>query len=389
MRVEDREGNRSDSEVKPEATATISDGVWLRNAWYVAGWADDLTPAIPVGITLLNQPVACYRDQTGAWVALEDRCAHRWAPLSRGRVEGNDLRCMYHGLRYDRSGRCVEIPGQNRVPKSLGVRRFPALERHGFVWVWMGDPGRADPHLIPDLSLLDDSSRHIYRGSLDYNANYALISDNLLDLSHISFLHERTLGRSVSGPAGPRTKPRVHMGSEAVSLERGVRVENWVSGAAARGIWVPSGAPDGDLWSRVDLLVPGIYVSQAQMYPEGTAEECRGLAPLRIGTDQLPLSDSMSIQAIMPITSRRTRYFYSYGSRSVDMSREESDAVWAIIRDAFTEDLNMIEAQQRNIDQHPGHRMAGIAADRGLTLFRALVKRLASAEISYPEQKAP
>lgn len=389
MQVEEREGNPAHSEGPREAAAPISDSAWLRNAWYVVGWADDLSSAPPVGIALLNEPVVLYRDLTSTWVALEDRCAHRWAPLSRGRIEGNDLRCMYHGLRYDRSGRCVEIPGQDRVPKSLGVRSFPVLERHGFVWVWMGDPGRAEPHLIPDLCLLDDHSRRIYRGSLDYRANYKLVSDNLLDLSHISFLHETTLGRPVAGPRGMRPKPRIQTGSQAVTLERGVRVEGWIPGAQARGIWVPKSAPDGDLWSRVDFLVPGIYISQAQMYPIGTEDACHGSPPCATVTGPAPLTDSMSIQAITPMGPRTTRYFYSFGSRSVDMSPDESDAVWGIVQEAFTEDLKMIEAQQQNIDHHPGRRMAGIAADRGLTLFRALMKRLVAAEAPHQTQEVP
>ncbi len=351
----------------------LTRGPFLKSTWYAAGWSSEFESS-PAARTIINEPVVCYRKQDGTLVALEDRCAHRWAPLSLGRVEGDELRCMYHGIKFRPDGLCSEVPGQDRIAKSLCVRAYPVVERHRLVWIWMGDPTQADPRLIPDLSLGDRPAMHSYQGSLDYQAHYSLICDNLLDLSHLAYLHERTLGRPVAPISQRRTKPRIPDGSGATRIDGGVRVEGWLFGRSA---FLPKKVPDGDLWSRVDFLVPGIYVSHARMYPEGTAEKCGGRPPEE---DLAPLSDSISIQAVTPITARETRYFYSIGHRMSDMDAAEADEIWKIVLEAFAEDLRMIEAQQRIIDTHPGRPMGGIAADRGLTLFRTLMKKRITAE---------
>jgi phenylpropionate dioxygenase-like ring-hydroxylating dioxygenase large terminal subunit len=350
---------------------------FLRNIWYVAGWASEFDSPGPLGRMIADEPIVLYRKRDGKLVALADRCAHRWAQLSFGRVEGDDLRCMYHGAKFAADGRCVEIPGQDRIAKMFCVRSYPVIEKHRFTWIWMGIPALADPNLIPDLSMLDQPWRRIYHGSLDYEANYSLINDNLLDLSHIAFLHEKTVGRPVVTASESHVQPYTAGGSEAKPLERGVRVESWVSGPLARNVLLPRQIPDGDLWSRTDFLAPGIFISYEQMYPAGTAEACKGLPP---GAEREPLSDSMSIQAVTPIAARKTRYFYSFGPRASDVEKEESDAMWEIVKDTFAEDLRMIQAQQKIIDAHPGQRMGGIAADRGLVLFRNLMKKFIAAE---------
>jgi len=357
---------------------------FVRNLWYVAGWASEFSGAGPFGRIIVNEPIAFYRKKDGELVALADRCAHRWAPLSYGRVEGDDLRCMYHGARFARDGRCVEVPGQERIPPILRVRTFPTVEKHRFVWIWLGDPERVDARLIPDLGMLDQPERRIYFASLDYDAHYSLITDNLLDLSHLAFLHEKTAGRQVVPMQEPSNTCYMPGGSEAKSLERGVRVESWVSGPAARNVALPKNVPDGDLWTRTDFVVPGIFISQDRMYPYGTAERFKGLAP---DADSAPLSDSMSIQAVTPLTARKTRYFYSFGPRASDLEQEEADAMWAIANETFAEDLRMIQAQQNIIDAYPGPRMGGIAADRGLVLFRSLMKKLAAGERPPPGLK--
>jgi len=117
----------------------------LRNAWYVAAWSSEVPVDELLARTILNVPVVLWRDTTGAVVAFEDRCCHRGAPLSKGRLEGDQLRCMYHGLLFDTAGQCVEIPGQERIPPQAKVRTFPVVEKHKWIWIWVGDAGLADP----------------------------------------------------------------------------------------------------------------------------------------------------------------------------------------------------------------------------------------------------
>ncbi|RYD91560.1 MAG: aromatic ring-hydroxylating dioxygenase subunit alpha, partial [Sphingomonadales bacterium] len=143
----------------------------VRNAWYVAAWVQDLADGKPLAMTILDEPIVLYRTATGRVVALEDRCVHRLAPLSLGRCEGDNLRCMYHGLLFDPDGKCVEIPGQEMIPAKARVRAYPVVERHSWLWVWMGDPARADAALVPPVIGHDDPDWIMGRGSLDWAAS--------------------------------------------------------------------------------------------------------------------------------------------------------------------------------------------------------------------------
>jgi phenylpropionate dioxygenase-like ring-hydroxylating dioxygenase large terminal subunit len=161
---------------------------YLRNAWYVAAHSDELAGA-PLGRMLLEESVVLYRTASGAVCALRDRCPHRFAPLSLGRIRGEELECGYHGLRFDRSGACAHNPHGAR-PSAAKVRAYPTLERYGYVWFWPGDPARADPALLPEFKFLGDSQRFTtMAGYLHVKAHYELIVDNLLDLSHAVFVH--------------------------------------------------------------------------------------------------------------------------------------------------------------------------------------------------------
>jgi phenylpropionate dioxygenase-like ring-hydroxylating dioxygenase large terminal subunit len=128
---------------------------YLTNCWYVAAWSEELGTD-PLARTLLDRPVVLYRNRAGAPVALEDRCCHRALPLSMGEVIGDDIRCGYHGLRFDSAGRCVDVPGQSKIPPGARVESYPVVERHRMVWIWMGEPERADAGAIPDLFWQDD-----------------------------------------------------------------------------------------------------------------------------------------------------------------------------------------------------------------------------------------
>lgn len=177
---------------------------FVRNQWYGATWSVDLHDK-PFGLRVLDKPIVLFRTADGKVAVLDDLCPHRFVPLRLGTiVDGEHLRCGYHGLEFNRTGACVRNPHTNgRIPPAAKVRSYSAVERHGMVWVWLGDR-RADPDLIPDLSPLDSdgSSRgpkHHYvptggRFSIVMKANYAVIVDNLVDLSHACVLHDTLLG---------------------------------------------------------------------------------------------------------------------------------------------------------------------------------------------------
>jgi len=171
---------------------------FVRNSWYGAIWSTDLSNG-PVGRRILNQPVVVFRTKNGEVAALEDSCPHRFVPLHLGKVvDGERIRCAYHGLEFDKSGACVRNPhNSGRIPPAAKVRRYSAIERHGMVWIWMGE-GEPNPDRIPDYSILDNADPKLVaaREWLEIHANYTIMVENLLDLSHACILHEGLLGNA-------------------------------------------------------------------------------------------------------------------------------------------------------------------------------------------------
>jgi nitrite reductase/ring-hydroxylating ferredoxin subunit len=341
--------------------------VFLRNCWYVAGWSHDFASGALMCRTMLGEPIVLYRQDDGGIAALQDRCCHRLAPLSKGRIEGDDLRCMYHGLKFAPSGQCVEIPGQSVVPPHARVRAYPVVEQDCWVWLWMGDPVLADTELIPRALKHGDPDWHMQTGRLDYEANYQLVNDNLLDLSHLSYVHENTLGRN--SMSWGESRPTIAL------IERGLRISRWVVNNPAPGyLDLPPGTRT-DMWASYDYMVPGVFLLGTQSFPLGTAAAC-GMAP----PSGEPLFRSMTSQAVTPITERQTIYYYS-GCLPRSLATEENSRQQIVVFEkAFAEDNAMIEAQQRIIDRTPNPVMLGTSSDNALNKFRGLMAGLIDAE---------
>ena len=341
----------------------------LRNCWYVAGWSHDFPEDGLIARTMLGEPIVLYRKSDGAVVALEDRCCHRLAPLSLGRQEEDALRCMYHGLKFAPSGKCIEIPGQSFVPGKAGVRAYPVMERDCWVWLWMGDPALADPALIPRALGHGDAGWIMRTGELAYKANYELINDNLLDLSHLSYVHAKTLGRN--SMAWGDSRPH------AARLERGLRIERWVvDNPLAPHLGRPADART-DSWQSYDYMAPGVFLLTSKFYPPGAAAACNLAAP---GPDREPFWVSLTSQAITPIGEKQSIYYFSSCLARERANGEQADAQIELFRRAFNEDNAMIEAQQRVIDQTPEPRMLGTVSDGALNQFRQLMARLIEEE---------
>ncbi|SFV11574.1 aromatic ring-hydroxylating dioxygenase subunit alpha [Pseudoduganella namucuonensis] len=162
---------------------------YLKNQWYAAAFSDELSTT-PLQRTLLEEPMALFRGESGNAIALNDRCPHRFAPLHQGTVFGDNLRCPYHGLRFNPDGACVHNPiGDGKIPKAACVKSYPLAERDGIVWLWWGDEP-ADVSKIRRYVELDDPARYAcVQGYIHVRANFELVIDNLLDLSHAEFLH--------------------------------------------------------------------------------------------------------------------------------------------------------------------------------------------------------
>jgi vanillate O-demethylase monooxygenase subunit len=320
----------------------------------------------PFPASILDEPIAIYRAESGSLVALEDRCVHRLAPLSLGRCEGDRLRCMYHGLLYDPDGKVAEIPGQDLVPKQARVKSYPVADRHTWIWVWMGDPALADEALIPPAVGLDQPDYILGHGHLDYEAEARLINDNLLDFSHLSYVHANSFG---AGPQFAETLPKLE------PLERGVRYSRWMTdtyGQSSRKSEVPI-----DSFMTYDFLVPGVLLMWSGNYPAGTARAL-DFGPARL--EDAHGNVTFTSQAVTPTGPRASRYFFSWGPRVGHGDEALRDGLMQLAGVAFGEDKVMIEAQQRVIDRTPDPKVMPTAHDKGVTLFNRLVERLTKAD---------
>ena len=336
---------------------------YVRNAWYVAAWSRDIEAAKPFAVSILGEPVVVWRSESGALSALEDRCVHRLAPLSLGRCEGANLRCMYHGILFAPDGQALEIPGQDLVPAKARVRSYPVADRHDWAWVWMGDPALADEALIPPAVGISEPDWVLGHGQLDYAAEARLICDNLLDFSHLTYVHAQSFG---AGPEFAQHQPKI------APLDRGLRVSRWLPQQAGNRR-NPHGEPV-DTYQTYDFLVPGVLLMWSANYPAGTAA--------RLGDEAPAMDDAMSglnftSQAVTPPGDGTARSFFSWGPHCRDGDSAKRDAMMAMAGQAFTEDKVMIEAQQRVIAATANPQVMPTAHDRGLTLYNRLVERLA------------
>jgi len=351
-----------------------------RNAWYMAAWDKDLVSGQPKAETILNEPIVLYRGAGGRAFALEDRCVHRLAPLSLGRCEGDNLRCMYHGLLFAPDGRCIEIPGQEMIPARAQVRSYPVVERHNAIWLWPGDPALADESLIPDFRGYGDPAWAMEPGRMDYQAPARLIHDNLMDLSHIAYVHLNSFsGGNVQTGAGFVDTP-----TDIKVLPRGVRTSRLM-----KDMPVAPGGPSApalkhgermDVWTSYDFLVPGIFLQETARFQAGG---------YTLDGEGVPQGEAVfrtfTCQAVTPLTDDTACYFFAYGPWAADAGRKSFFAELGLR--AFNEDRVMIEAQYRMIQASPDRRMMPMVMDKGVLTYEGVVKRMLRAEGDGPSAR--
>jgi phenylpropionate dioxygenase-like ring-hydroxylating dioxygenase large terminal subunit len=333
--------------------------MFLRNFWYVAASGHEITRK-PLGRMILGEPVVFFRKEDGTPVALEDRCAHRHLPLSMGKLVGDLLQCHYHGLCYDGTGQCVKVPGQNAVPPGARVKSYPVAERHRWLWIWMGDAARADPDLIPDFHWLDDPQWGAKASYLHVKANWQLIVDNLLDLTHLAFVHESTIGNAAL------------VENAAVKVERApnsVIVTRWTINAPAPPTFVKAGGftTPVDRWQIIDFAPPAHLRLDVGATPTGTgAPQGR-----RVGGITM-----RNLNAITPETETTSHYFWGQAHDWDIGNRALTDMLLDQITTAFLEDVAVFEAQQRNMTLLPNAPQVDINADSGVIQARRILERI-------------
>jgi phenylpropionate dioxygenase-like ring-hydroxylating dioxygenase large terminal subunit len=342
----------------------------LKNTWYVAAWSDEVVPGKLLGRTYLNEPVVLFRQADGTPVALGDRCPHRFAPLHLGKQIGDVVQCGYHGLEFGSDGRCVRNP-HGGVPASARTRSYPLVERYDLLWIWPGE-GPADPDLIPDeFAFATDKRLAHNRMYLHAKANYLLLVDNLMDVSHALYLHSGSL---TTEDMREDYEPKVDIKDGVTSLvihQKGIRPPPFWAAALPR---------DTD---RVDVR----EISRGHI-PSMVMHEMVYSQPGEPPYGERGAS-SRSAHLYTPETDGTTHYFYTLSRDFHRDSAEIQERLATEIRRIFTmEDIPMIEAQQRLIGDRDliTLKPALLSTDKASVLMRRhlakLIEREKSADVN-------
>ena len=341
--------------------------MFLRNYWYVSAWSDEVGNE-PVARVMLGEPVVLFRKANGIPVALEDRCIHRRAPLSIGKVVGDAIRCGYHGLVFDEAGACIKVPGQQLIPPGARVRSYPAVERHRCIWVWMGDPSLADPAAVPNFQWLGKPGWAVCKKHIRVACHYQLIVDNLLDLSHLAFVHSSTVGSEEVADAA-RVK------TERIGQDR-VRVTRWTLDVPPARTYAEFGNYSGniDRWQISEFQPPSTLVIDNGSAAAGTGAATGDRGEQRWGF--------LVCHGITPETERTTNYFWAlaheFGADDPEVKIEFHRQSLHVIG----EDVTVFEAQQRIIDLDPAAHTIDINYDAGPLQARRIVNRLLAEEVA-------
>jgi vanillate O-demethylase monooxygenase subunit len=338
---------------------------FIRNCWYVIAWDHEIPHGGLFTRTVLGQPIVLLRTAAGEVIALEDRCPHRGAPLSKGRREGDAVRCGYHGIMIDAaSGQCIEVPGMARAPDRLCVRRYPvAVQRH-WVFVWMGDDAKADKALLPDNFSSAHPDYHYLPGYLHYDTSVDLICDNLLDFTHLSYVHEKTLGGSTAiALARPQIEP-------VVNGMPGLRVTRHVADVPPPPYYRRMRSFPGNVnrWFIYDFVLPGTLLMHSGGRP---VEDAPG--------DESRTVRLHSCQSVTPETATTTHYFFQQALQG-ESDPQIVQGIFDSLITAFNEDRDMITAQARNLEREPGRALAPLHFDAALMQFRKLWAQALAAE---------
>lgn len=347
--------------------------MFLRDAWYVAALESELSTT-PLAVRLLGEEIVLYRQANGAVAALEDACIHRRLPLSMGRVKGDNLECGYHGLTFDASGACVRIPCADWIPKNARVRNYPIEVRYGLMWVWMGNPAIADPSQIFAVEHWGDPAWGVTRGeAMNVNCNYLYMTDNLLDPSHVAWVHQSTFGNQACEATPVEVK----------AAESGVIASRWMRDVEVAPLYrsFVRFAGNCDRLQHYEVRYPSHALIKAVFVPAGAGGvEAESHATAFV-------MDSYNF--LTPVDQTHTRYYW-FQMRNVFPDDEAvSQRMAEGVRTAFEEDRLILNAVQRGFERAPTGNI-DIAIDSAPLRFRRRMRQMIADEgFRQPVADAP
>lgn len=337
--------------------------MFVRNAWYVAARSDEVGPGLHA-TRLLGDAVVLYRKLDGSVVALEDACPHRKLPLSMGRLKGEHVECGYHGLTFDGAGTCIRAPGNARIPPGARVQSYPAHERYGLVWVWMGPPEHADTAAIIDVPEWGDPAWGINQGdAMTVDCHYLYVTDNLLDPSHVAWVHPSSFGNAACEGEPLST----------LESEKGVMVSRWMRNVDVAPFYARYVKFSGrcDRKQQYEVRFPSYAVIKAIFTPAGAGSDSGLMHP------DVFLMNSYNF--LTPLDESTTRYYW-FQARNFDQSDAlVSDQFNEDVRHAFDEDRVILAAVHAGMANRRTPNI-NLALDAGPTRFRRGVQRLIDVE---------
>lgn len=346
-----------------------------KNFWYVAAWDWEVRRQELFRRRICDEPIVFWRKEDGSPVALEDRCCHRHMPLSQGRLRGDSVECIYHGLTYDGTGACIRVPSQKTIPSNARVRSFPVVERYHWVWIWMGDPALADPALIEDFHWMDDPAWRFKGERLELPGNYLLLVDNLLDLTHLQFVHATTLGTSA-------------IAANPIKTERDgnrVRVTRWILDSPTPPFFQRAGGFGSevhvDRWQIIDYSPPAFVRLDVGCARTGTGAQ---------HGDRSQGISMRNLNAITPESETTTHYFWAQAHDFRINDPTVTELIYRQVHTAFLEDLGVIQGQQSNLVEFGENLPPAIDfnQDAGGLQARRIVDAIIASESAAPLARA-
>ena len=336
---------------------------YVKNAWYVTGWSSEFADELR-RVTLLEENVVMFRSSKGKVVAMEDRCPHRQLPLSKGKRIGDDIQCGYHGLTFNCEGKCIRIPGQDNLPASAYVTAYPVHEKHDIVWIWLGDPAKADPNDVFDMPQFTDPNWHAHQGeALHLKSHYLNVAENLVDPAHVSFVHPTTLGNTSS----ENVPVNVSTEGEVISAWR------WIRDAPPVGFFKNFGGFNGnvDRWHYYYLHLPCTAVIDF-----GSADVAANL-----NEDERDRGVRIfALHFITPIGPDYSIDRWMHIRNSAVGDEAASAQMDGMFQTAFNEDKAILEAIQQEEMRPQKRRPIRIAIDKGPMAYRKRIDQLIKAE---------